>query len=279
MTQTIVKPTGIEGLEKLNFPVTTAPVYLALGKAIDGHKAIVRPDTGQVLSIVSDQYELVTYRQQYEPYLERLDHDGWKVKDVRVEADGARAYIELDNTIKTYEVKAGDPIGQRLILAGSYNATVGIQARGGLRVLWCQNGAVVIHGSFNETIRHVGDPLGRIEKSAQNFGVNVEGELALYRGLADTAVSKEVAHAVIEEVCGKRQLDLVTSFYGAGHAGANQENAWGLYNSITAYLTHHFGGSVGLREKKNREALDLITHPEKVREIIENQRKEAAASN
>lgn len=281
MSNTVaVEAKGLQGLSVLDFPVETQPIFLAgQGNAIEGRRAVVRPDTGAVLGIVSDQYKLVSYKQTYEPYIERLGREGWTVNSVRIEADGSRAYVELDNVIRAVEVKPGDPVGRRLIIGNSYNGSTGIWARGGLRVLWCKNGAVHEIARVHESIRHLGDPLGDIGESAEKFSVNLAGAVSLYRQLSDTPVSKEIAHTVIKEVCGVKKLELVTGFYGAGHAGANQDNAWGLYNSITAYLTHHFGGALATREAKNHEALDLITHPEKVRQIIERERQLKAGSN
>jgi hypothetical protein len=108
MTNLITQEKGIGGLKLLDFPVEKAPIYLALGKEIPGQKAVVRPDNGQVLGILSDSYKLVSYKQQYEPYLEKLDREGWKVNSVRLERQGARAYVELDhtstNTVKVFAV-------------------------------------------------------------------------------------------------------------------------------------------------------------------------------
>lgn len=272
---------GLAGLTLLDFPVAQTPVFLKGNKEIEGHKAIVRSDTGAVLGLVSDQYKLVTHRQQVEPYLERLGREGWDVNQVRLERNGAKVYIELHNREGAVAVKVGDPVGRRLLLWNSYDGTTSVAAQGGYFVLICLNGATAPRGLVSGTrFGHQGDVLGKIDNSADLITHQLDEVVNLYRGLADTSVSKEIAKAIIQEVCGVKKLDLVTAHWTrTGHGGSTAPTAWNLYNAITHYLTHEFGGQIKAREEKNRDAIDLITNPEKVRELIEQQRKENAARN
>jgi hypothetical protein len=277
---TINKPTGLDGLALLDFPVAKVPVYLALGKEIPNHRAVVRPDTGAVLGLVGDGYELVTHKQSYEPYLEKLGKEGWRVHTVKVERDGAKSYIELHNTVETREVRAGDTVGQRLLLWNTYDGTTGVGAAFSQVVTWCLNGATVSEKTWSAALRHTGGVFDRLNAAANETQSQFGRAIALYRGLAETSVSPEIAKTVIAEVCGIKKLDLVKHHWtNIGHLGDKGPSAWNLYNAITYYLTHQWGGSIATREAKNREAIDLITHPEKVRELIEAEKREKALSN
>lgn len=273
---------GSEGLALLDFPVAKVPVYLALGKEIENHRAIVRPDTGAVLGLVSDSYEVVTHKQSLEPHLERFASEGWKINRVTVERTGAKAWVELHNAIETREVKVGDAVGLRLLIWNSYDGTTGVGTAASHYVTWCLNGAVSLERIFSHAVRHTGGAYERVEKNADRsydaFGKTVE----LYRGLADTTVSPEIARKVIQEVCGIKKLDLVKHHWtndGHGPGHNTDPTAWNLYNAITYYLTHEFGGQIATREAKNREAIDLITNPEKVRELIEQEKRDNALKN
>jgi hypothetical protein len=284
----ITKQAGLDGLKLLDFPVERRPIYLATDsertghevKEIDGHVAIVRPDSGAVLGLVSDQYKLVTHKQSLDPYLDKLGREGWTVNEVRLERAGAKAYVELHNKHEVKAVRVGDPVGKRLLLWNTYDGTTAVAAQGGYFVLICLNGATAPAGFLTgSSIRHSGDPFRLIDESAEKFGHQFEEVIDLYRGLADKVVSPEISRAVIQEVCGIRKLDLVTAYWKRGHNGSDAATAWNLYNAITKYLTHDFGGQIAVREAKNRDAVDLLVNPEKVRLLIEAQAREKAAQN
>ncbi len=279
MNNTQVK--GLDGLKLLEFPVAEAPLYLALGKVIEGHKAIVRPDTGAVLGLVGDQYKLVTHKQSLTPYLDRLGRDGWTVNAVRLENDGAKAFVELHNRDSVLPVKIGDPVGKRLLLWNSYDGTTAVRVQGGYYVLVCLNGATAPAGLLTgSSLRHSGDVLKGIDDAADTIGHQFTEVVDLYRGLSDRIVSPEIANAVVQEVCGIRKLDLVKARWTRfGHNGSTDPTAWNLYNAITYYLTHEFAGRLGAREEKNQTAIDLLANPEKVRLLIEQQRREKASQN
>ena len=283
----ITKQTGLEGLRLLDFPVAQTPIYLTTDseseghrvKEIEGHRAIVRPDTGAVLGLVSDQYKLVTHKQSLAPHLEKLGKEGWTIGNVRLERNGARSYVELHNKLETRAVRVGDVVGTRLLLSNSYDGSTGVVSSGGYLVLWCLNGATTTQGGLTSSLRHSGDVFQNIDTQANRLWNNFDQAINLYRGLAETGVSPEIAKAIIQEVCGIRKLDVVTNYWRRGHAGDDKKSAWNLYNSITWYLTHDFGGAVAAREAKNQEAIDLLVNPEKVRVLIEQQARAAAATN
>ena len=275
-------------MKLLEFPVEVRPIFLETHgergtavKEIEGHRAIVRSDTGAVLGLPSDQYKLVTHKQSLEPYLAKLGRSGWDVNNVRLEREGARAYIELFNREGAKAVRVGDPVGRRLLLWNSYDGSTSVAAQGGLFVLVCLNGATAPAGILTGSrFGHTGDVLKNIDSSADLIAFDFEKVVELYRGFADTRVQPEIAKAVIQEVCGIRKLDVVTAYWTrTGHAGSTDPTAWTLYNAITKYLTHDFGGAIAAREAKNREAVDLLVNPEKVRLLIEQQAKDAALSN
>ena len=66
------------------------------GKEIDstGHKFIVREDTGQVLSCMTDEYKLITNRQVFNYANPMIRKSGGEIKEVAVFSGGARTTVK-----------------------------------------------------------------------------------------------------------------------------------------------------------------------------------------
>lgn len=133
-----------ETLKRLTFPVAKQQVYLKGDKEIAGKKAVVRTDTGHILSIVSDNYQLLRNAEVFRTPLATLEKEGgFGVQRLRLMRDGAAAAVDVLSDDK-YTVKGAgsdEVYRKRLVLVNSYNMSAAFQIIFGAWRQICKNGA------------------------------------------------------------------------------------------------------------------------------------------
>lgn len=147
--------------KELDFPVQLVdiPHPTKSGSIIPGRKAIIRPDTDDVLNIVSRRYQLVSHQDVFSAMSEAVAKVGVGVTDVaiRVGDNGgsARAIWTLDRSIKVSGNGVGDVVNWQIVGQNSYNYTsmVGL-GLGGLRLV-CTNGMRAFRLMKQNRKRHV----------------------------------------------------------------------------------------------------------------------------
>lgn len=124
------------------------------------HKAIINEATGEVISIVSNQYKVMPTEQLVAPVLDRLADP--KFGTVRV--DNVQPYhfdrkFHFDLLFDDIEVTPpdGQPIQFRMNFRGSYDGTTRATVWGGGLRLVCTNGMVIGVNLWNISQRHMGD--------------------------------------------------------------------------------------------------------------------------
>lgn len=131
------------------FPVELQQAHTPSGKKIPNKFAIVRTDKDEVLSVVTDKYQLITHSQ----VMDQVDE---LIENLRV-AKGPNGKIEkkcyLDrngatmNFVTTFkdigaDLKVGDHVGMRVVVRNSYTGGSAAIIRIGGVVLSCTNGMV-----------------------------------------------------------------------------------------------------------------------------------------
>jgi hypothetical protein len=251
----------VEGtLDALSFDVKLAPIYDAEHRELDRWKGVYRTDQQRTLAIVGKDYELVQHRESLEPAIELLGREGWKVKASRIEAFGARAFVELHRVDKPITV-IGEKVGERLMLRNSYDRTSSLIFEMGALVVKCLNGAVMPQGNLGFSGHHTGDLRKDLNAFIKKL-VGIEAALGArmietYSGL-DKTVSPEIAREIVKRSLGERREDAVLQYWKTGIGRDGEMNAWNLYNGVTQFLTHDFKGNWGHRERLNNSAFDLI---------------------
>lgn len=253
----------IEGhLDTLNFISTLGPIYDHDGQEIPNFKRIYRPDHDRTLAVVSDKYRLVQHSEAIIPALEVLGMENWTVKKSRVEAYGARAYVELtrfDNAVKV----AGDTVGQRIVISNSYDTTRSLSFSMGAVVLACTNGLVVPGtGGVGFRAKHIGDTpesLDLLIKSVKNIEQGIASRMIESYSKLDTPVPQDIGKEIVKRIVGERRMGKAVGYWTHGIGRNGRQSAWNLYNGITQYLTHDFTGGWDLRERHNARAFDIIT--------------------
>lgn len=147
--------------QELDFPVDLVKVPHPLHEGmIPKRKAIVRKDTGDVLNIVSDRYQLVRHLEVFEPINEAVTLLGIGVKNVAVRLGdkGASAKViwTLDQQIKVAGFNGSSDLINVTVQARNsydYSKMLGLQL-GAFRLI-CSNGLTIGHLLHSYNKRHV----------------------------------------------------------------------------------------------------------------------------
>lgn len=264
-------------LEAVNFPVAMRDIsyrHQGVHHDIPGRKAVVRTDTGKPLSVVSDKYKLIPYREAIEPLLEEIQKNGGSLVNrqdiprargvrrdpLRLEADGRRIWIEAN-------FKDGITIGKDLILprivyGNSYDGTSAYRAIVGFFQVKCTNAGALMKpgkvlgfgGNDHVSRRHTGGEdldSGAVERHLRNFLQSFGNMGDTLRGMVNSSVDADHADKILREYTGQR-------FAEKNPAEKHELGAWDLYSKVTNYLTFDFKGGQQVSERRAQLALAQI---------------------
>ncbi len=131
------------------FPVKEVPAILQDTHLSTEHKFIVREDTEQVLSCMSNEYKLVTNQEVFEKSSEVIKEFEGTLTETKIFGNGARARwrYRFPQTIKVGE----DDMHPEIIMGNSYDGTSQVYMMMGAYRLICSNGMIigVTFGKFN----------------------------------------------------------------------------------------------------------------------------------
>ena len=136
-------------LQDAMFPVKEIPAIWAdqdngnILKKDTGHKFIVREDTGEVLSCMTDNYRLVkneTIIKAAEPIINKYKG---KIKEVNVFGKGQSTHMSWHFPNHLVKIGKNDEMTPEIVIGNSYNGTVGVNIIAGAFRLVCSNGLVI----------------------------------------------------------------------------------------------------------------------------------------
>ena len=141
---------SIIAMEETLFPVKEVPATFmkAEGKkrtlmTETGYKFIVREDTGDVLSCMTDEYKVVDNRTVVDKVQKVLKGNGVELAEARTFSGGQRAIWKWNFPNTEVKVDKGDLINPQLIVANSYDGTTSVNVMGGAFRLVCLNGLTI----------------------------------------------------------------------------------------------------------------------------------------
>ena len=245
-------------LDVLNWDAGKEHVYDAMGHEVPGKLLVRRKDTGSIMAVVSDRYQLVQHRAAVAPLIDKLGPN-WYAHKVSLELDGARAFIEMRNDLIQCEVKKGDIIAARALIFNSIDGSSSVGTEFGALRLVCLNGMTRPTGpAFKLNARHTSGVMGQLNLIGDHYRDAWQTMLDSYRALTDRAVSVNVARDLIAAIMGKRATEEVLTLWQAGRGQDGDLTAWALYNGATEYLTHRKDSAILGRERVNQAVLDAL---------------------
>jgi phage/plasmid-like protein (TIGR03299 family) len=284
----VVSDTSTEMLHQLQLQNKfDVPKYSPLS----GKRVLTRDDTGDILSIVTDRYNVVQPKEVMEFFRDLISDMGFEMHTAGVLADGKRVWA-LAKTGKGFSIN-GDIVDGYLLLATSYDGKFSTTAQfTSIRVV-CWNtlswsldmgedtkaGVVRIPHTAEFDPKAVKEELGLLNdlgnSGFKNFEENVI-KLADYKVSKRQAVDFFLELLGVDEEASGRQLQTtkkLLAFYESGpgaQLASSHNTTWGLVNAVS-FLTDHarrgrtdrrfnsaaFGEGAKLKAKAFEKALEL----------------------
>ena len=119
-----------------------------------GYKFIMREDTGDVLSCMTDEYKLVTNETVLKHANPIIEKSGGKVKEVRMFANGAKTTLKWHFPNEKVNIGKNEDLTPEIIINNSYNGTSGLNILAGAFRLVCANGMIIGVVSQNYKNKH-----------------------------------------------------------------------------------------------------------------------------
>lgn len=228
------------------FPVREVPSYLEIGtedknkiitvnKTKTDYKFIVREDTNEVLSCMTNSYKTISNSEIINNAAPILKEKGAKLTDVRMFGNGSRTrwtYRLNDTKVK---VDKDDYLNPELTITNSYDGSTEASAHGGAFRLLCSNGLTIGYALSREGSRHiVWDKSDEIEKIINNV---INKTLKVFDNDFPMMIEKEVKKKhigkAIEMFPGYVMEAMVQNLLAEP-----PKNYWNLLNNCTWVATH-----------------------------------------
>lgn len=261
-------------LAPIDFDVRLEPLFRKTGDKlieVPEAKAITRKEG--VVSVVSNKYKLLPYRETLLPAVERAFANGWRLAErksgrsaVRIESNGRRAFVEMTHPEIEMTLPGAKQMGKpevlipRAVISNSYDCTTRLHTYLDVFIKWCANGAIrpMFGGAKMVEFtgrRHVGmsdDQTDRFVEVVAEYSEHFGDYIKAYAQLVESVPGEEKAIKAIEKV-STRHRDAIVERVESDYL--NDATGWQVFNGITNYLTHDFRGSHRLFNQKQNKAL------------------------
>ena len=200
-----------------------------------GYKFIMREDTGQVLSCMTNAYKTISNNEIIDSAAPTLKEKGAVLTDVRVFGNGARTkwtYRLNDTKVK---VAADDYLNPEVTITNSYDGSTEASAHGGAFRLVCSNGMTIGYALSKQGHRHiVWDKSAEIDRLINNV---INNTLKVFDNDFPMMIEKEVKKKhigkAIEMFPGYVMESMVQNLLASP-----PKNYWNLLNNCTWVATH-----------------------------------------
>lgn len=230
-----------------------------------------RVDTGEVLGVVSEKYNLLQNADLLEQTNRLLAQFGGAGKvSHTVENGGARVHAQYILPQIGFKI-GGQEIIFRLGIQNSFDGSLRVAFNVGMFRLICSNGATapIRGGSINLDVKHTGALNLEFAGNALNGAVDAfHRQRNMLEAMDATQISQATGHRILnglilKKAISEHQADSVRKIWDAPtHREDEGRNVYNLWNATTQHLTHEVQGkrfSMADRYSKDVTAL-LGTH-------------------
>lgn len=220
---------------------------------VEGYKANVRSDTGDVLGVVTDDYEVVQNHQAFEFLSSLIGSDAmWECAgSVR---GGRRLFVLC--RIPEYLTIGGDEVRQYMLVYTSHDGSLAMTVKPTDVRTVCENTLRMAMGDGLDAfkIRHVGDPTGQLHaaRNALRLTIDYGKQFAKFGNkLASQKMTERHMRSVIEELwpagesdrsvkSAERTREAVMDLFLRGKTVGNAAGSkWSAWSAITEYDQHY----------------------------------------
>ena len=233
--------------EKILFPVDKIP-YLYNGEKT-GKSLIIRTDTDEFLSMVSDEYLLIPNNLVVDEVVKNFSRE-LDFKDIRsiqrnVFSSPNQTYstISIDLKYPQMEVKVGDVVGAVMRIENSYDTTKALRVSMNAKRLICSNGLTIDKELFHSKTKHIGNRNAQEVVEEMILTVKENGEEVfmslneLFRKMASKKLNKRIKGDFVELLAD--YPNYVQDAVIAEIQKTSPKDLWDLYNCVTWVTTHN----------------------------------------
>ena len=269
------KTTGKASVTKKEafFDVKMKPIKVD-NKIVEGRKAVVRTDTGDVLSVMTDRYVPVNNKKVLEAFGEIADKANidWELGNCYTMRNGAKTVMEIKFPFNKVEAEVGDIMEMRGYLTNGFDGFSAAKVEMGFYRLVCKNGMMAGTSDMSISYRHVGNVNEKLVEQFQEYLTCKMGssEDFIKMLLAMKFKTKKHIKAIIEgsKWIGAKYRELIEQQWEKDGGG---KSGWELYNAYTNIMTHKMSVNMENRmdfmKKLNRQTTSWQA-PQPVQEKI-----------
>jgi hypothetical protein len=208
-----------------------------------GRDALLNANTGSVLGIVSDKYQVIEHKEVLGSFMKLMgDREDVKIQSVRSVKDGAKFYMtaEIDKKVQVGVLRDGSPdiIKPMLVLSNSYDESTKVGFIAGIFRLICSNGAFVGIKAINLVRKHLGEIDFYFSRGlAEGIDLVENRMLPRFQTMVDARIDQPRVE-LIKQSLPERLIKNV-----GGDRALLGQTEWDGYNMFTKHLTHEYKGS------------------------------------
>jgi len=252
----------------LDWRVEKRPLFLGSGQKVDGHSAIIRCDSDQVLGVVGEVYRPLQNSDHFKWFAPFLDSRECAFETCGALKDGSLVWVLAKINRSDMDIGGGDRISKYLLLSSSHDGSAATSVGFcPIRVVcWNTLSAALADGrSTLLKVKHTSsqrDTLTAIRDTINLVDQQFEATAAQYRKLLACNVSPSDLRKYVKLVLelpedetalsgrAKNTLAEVVDLarWGVGNDG---RTAWSAYNGVTHYITHSYGHTADSRLRAN----------------------------
>ena len=262
----------------LNWSVRQEAIQTESGIIVNGSLAVVREDTNQVLSVMSDGYHPYQNYDLLETLFKVSQQTGLELKKGGSFKDGARVYFQLKSGNLTLP---NDRVEGYLTGINSFDGSTSLAFGPSNVTISCMNSFFAAFKSIQTKVRHTKNMIVKVDEICKGLEKVVEQEKVIFDNiikLSETKVSDTNIDLVLRTLFNiKREVDYkddeqtstnlknkMSRFYVDldGEMKQKGDNLWGLFSGVTKYTTH------SLSKGDNTEAKMFDVYGEREKQIF-----------
>ena len=252
-------------INDIMFPVTEIPAIGKFPKNANytqedtketGYKFIMREDTGQILSCMTNNYRLVKNEFINKKSANVIKKNGGRIKEVQTFGHGARSLVKWEFPDHKVTLGKKDEMTPEIVWQNSYDGTIGLNIIAGAFRLICLNGAVIGIVATKYKNKHI----------VQNMSLDdIEGIIDETINKTKIIMKEEFPLLIDTEVRERHILKMLKVFPITSSEYITQklieskpENLWDLFNVGTNVATHGLDRKMESTHKLESKLYNLV---------------------
>tara|TARA_R110002051_G_scaffold145245_3_gene218241 strand:- start:16524 stop:17312 length:789 start_codon:yes stop_codon:yes gene_type:complete len=240
------------------FPVKEVPAQLGADIITKtGHKFIVREDTGDVLSCMTDEYKLVQNQQIWDTASPIMKNLGADVTECETFSNGAKTQWKWTLKDTKVDLGDGDLISPEITIRNSYNGQWGLHILAGAFRFICSNGMVIgmiiSRKNYKHSIYNMN--LNDIEPTINDTVLATKGIFNDELPQLKNTLVKEKHIVDLINMIPSNQMEQFTQYLMTN----KPKNYWDLLNSATWIVTHSMKRQNEATHKLEQQIYPTIT--------------------